>query len=143
MDRKQRAKKRFSSESAPATPATSGKKSRKRSAAQRKAAAEAQRGSDEKRVAKQRRTDDDECERGVDEEIEPSQNKRLSLLKNVGKAELVRRAVAHAAAAAEYFPSNDLDDDDKEYDRQEEREKKRGKRSQTERWRNGRAQPKG
>ena len=58
-DRKQRAKKRTSSEIEPATPSTSGtKKSRKRSAAQRKAAAEAQRVYEEKGGVKQRRKAD-------------------------------------------------------------------------------------
>ena len=112
MNRNQRAKKRTSGEIGPATPTTSGKKSRKRSAAQRKAAAEAQRLSEEKRVVKQRLTDNDEGERGVDEKVKPSQNKRSSLSKSVDKAEIVRRAVAHAAAAAEYFPCDDDDDSD-------------------------------
>ena len=145
MERKQRAKKRTSAEIGPATPTTSGKKSRKRFPALCKAAAEAQQVSEEKRVVKQRltdndegergvdekvkpsqnkrsslsksvakqqRTEDDKGERGVDEKVEPSQNKRSSLSKSVDKAELVRRAVAHAAAAAEYFPCDDDDDDD-------------------------------
>ena len=44
--------------------------------------------------------------------VDPSQKGRSSLSKSVDEAEFVRRAVAHAAAAAEYFPCDDDDDDD-------------------------------
>ena len=101
MDRKQRAKKRVSSESAPATPATSGKKGRKRAAAQRKASAEAQRGDDEKRFIKQRRIEEKFSEQKGREMVASSQKNSPSLSKSIDKAELVRRAVAHAVAAAE------------------------------------------
>ena len=51
-------------------------------------------------------------ERGVVEKVEPSQNKRSILSKSVDKEELVRRAVAHATAAADSFPMDEEDDDD-------------------------------
>ena len=112
MDRKQRAKKRVSSESTPATPTTSGKKSRKRAAAQRKASAEAQRGDDEKRDNKHRRIEE-KCSEQKGREMAASRQKDSpSLSKSIDKAELVRRAVAHAAAAAEYFPADQDDDEE-------------------------------
>ena len=116
MDRKQRAKKRVSSESAPATPTTSGKKGRKRAAAQRKASAEAQRGDDDKRAAKQRRTEEKCPEEQGREMAASSQKDCPSLAKSIDKAELVRRAVAHAAAAAEYFPTDQDDDEESDDD---------------------------
>ena len=36
----------------------------------------------------------------------------MSLSRSIDKEELVRRAVAHATAAAEYFPMNEDEDDD-------------------------------
>jgi len=116
MERKHQAKKRVSSESAPATPATSGKKGRKRAAAQRKASAEAQRGDDDKRANKQRRMEEKCPEQKGREMAASSQKDSPSLAKSIDKAELVRRAVAHAVAAAEYFPTDQDDDEESDDD---------------------------
>ena len=94
-------------------PTGSQRKSRKRAAAKRKASEEAQRATSEDRAAKVPRTDEKVVgERGVVDEIEPRQNKRSTLSKSVDKEELVRRAVAHAAAAVDSFPMDEEDDDD-------------------------------
>ena len=99
----------------PATPPTgSHRKSKKRAAAKRKAAEEARNAApSEIRPAKVSRTD----EKGSDkcllvETAEPSHKGRQNLSRSLDKQELVRRAVAHATAAAEYFPMNEDDDDD-------------------------------
>ena len=115
MERKQRTKKRTGAESEPANPtASSQRKSRKRAAAKRKTAEEAQRATDETRVAKQRRmaTNDDDENRAGEETVKCQAKKRSRLSASVDKDELVRRAVAHAAAAAVHFPNDDDDDDD-------------------------------
>ena len=88
----------------PTTPPTgSQRKSRKRAAAKRKAAEEARNAApSEIRPAKVSRTDEkspDKCL--LVEKVAPSLNGRKSLSKSVDKEELVRRAVAHATAAAE------------------------------------------
>ena len=93
------------------------RKQKKRAAAKRKVAEEAQRATSETRAAKVPRTDEnDEGERGVVEKVDPSQKSWSSLFKSVDKAELVRRAVAHAAAAAVHFPMDEDDDDDDDDD---------------------------
>ena len=47
----------------------------------------------------------------AEERVAVRQNKRSSLGVSVDKDELVRRAVAHAAAAAVHFPNDDDDND--------------------------------
>ena len=51
------------------------------------------------------------------EMVEPSQKGSSSLGKSVDKAELFRRAVAHAASASGYFPCDDDDDDSDDGDK--------------------------
>ena len=109
MERKPRSKKID-----PATPPSGSQRQlKKRAANKRKVAEEAQRATSETRAAKVPRTDENSAdERLLVEKVEPSQKGRSSFSKSIDKAELVRRTVAHASAAAVHFPMDEEEDDD-------------------------------
>ena len=103
----------------PTTPPTgSQRKSKKRAAAKRKAAEEARSvAPSETRPAKVPRAEVKSSNNVLlDEKVAPSPKGRNDLAKSLDKQELVRRAVAHATAAAEYFPMDEDDDDDEDND---------------------------
>ena len=98
-------------------PTGSQRKTRKRAAAKRKAAEDARSAAQsETRPEKVARKEEKSANKLLlDEKVAPSPKGRSDLSRSLDKQELVRRAVAHATAAAEYFPMT-KDDDDTEDD---------------------------
>ena len=109
---------RMKKSSNPATPTGSQRKGKKRAAAKRKAAEDARSAAPSEtrpeKVARKEEKNSDK--RLLDEKVAPSPKGRSGLARSLDIQELVRRAVAHATAAAEYFPMTEEDDDDEDDD---------------------------